>query len=217
MRLSRLLTLLILIFTMLAIVACSGSDLPYVETFDSAGSWRTGSDTYTEGEVSDGVYDLTIIGDDVSRWSPAGKNFTNGVYEVEATQVEGPLDNGYGMLLRADTEKGDFYLFKVSGDGYVWIGRYVDEVEDQTIIGKHWFESPAVKKGLNQTNKLRVNAESGNLIFFINDSEVGRVTDHNFKEGDVGLYAQSLGLGGVRVLFDNLSVSPLETRAPIEN
>lgn len=217
MHFSRLLSLFILTITLLAVVSCSGGDLPYVETFDSAGDWRTGSDTYTDGEVRDGVYDLTIKGDDVSRWSPAGKNFANGVYEVEATQVEGPLDNGYGMLLRADTDKGDFYLFKVSGDGYVWIGRYVDEVEDQTLIGKHWFESPAVKKGLNQTNKLRVNAESGNLIFFINDNEVGRVTDHTFKEGDVGLYAQSLGLGGVRVLFDNLSVSPLETRAPIEN
>ena len=195
---------------MLAVAACSSSDLPYVETFDSAGSWRTGSDTYTEGEVRDGVYDLYIKSDDVSRWSPAGRNFSDGIYEVEATQVEGPLDNGYGMLLRADTDKGDFYLFKVSGDGYVWIGRYVDEAEDQSIINNHWFESPVVKTGLNQTNKLRVNAESGNLIFFVNDSEVGRVTDNNFKEGDVGLFAQTLGFGGVRVFFDTLAVTPLE-------
>lgn len=211
MRLYRLLTFFILTVIMLAAAACSSSDLPYVETFDSAGSWRTGSDTYTEGEVKDGVYDFHIIGDDVSRWSSAGKNFSDGVYEVEASQIGGPLDNGYGLLLRADTDKGDFYLFKVSGDGFVWIGRYVDEVEDQSIINGHWFESPAVKTGLDQTNKLRVNAESGNLIFFVNDSEVGRVTDNNFKEGDVGLFAQTLGFGGVRVFFDNLSVTPLET------
>ncbi len=210
MRHSRLLTFIILVTALLSMAACSGSDLPYVETFDQAGNWRTGSDTYTEGEVRDGIYDLHIIGDDVSRWSSAGKNFADGVYEVEATQIEGPLDNGYGMLLRADTDKGDFYLFKVSGDGYVWIGRYVDEVEDQAIIGGHWFESPAVKTGLNQTNKLGVAAESGNLVFFVNGSEVGRVTDNSFKEGDVGLFAQSLGFGGVRVFFDNLTVSPLE-------
>lgn len=210
MRLSRLLILFILILTVLAVAACSGGEAPYVETFDSAGSWRTGSDSYTEGQVMDGVYDFYIIGDDVSRWSTPGLNFKDGVYEVEATQIEGPLDNGFGMLLRADTEKGDFYLFKVSGDGYVWIGRYVDEVEDEAIIGSHWFESPAVNTGLNQTNKLRVVAESGNLIFFVNDKEVGRVTDNNFNEGDVGLFAQSLGFGGVRVHFDNLSVTPLD-------
>lgn len=211
MRRNRFLTLFILIVTILTIAACGGNDLPYVETFDSAGSWRTGSDTFTEGEVKDGVYDFYIINDDVSRWSSAGKNFSDGVYEVQATQVEGPLDNGYGLLLRADTGKGDFYLFKVSGDGFVWIGRYVDGVEDQPIIGNHWFESPVVKTGLNQTNKLRVAAESGNLIFFVNDSEVGRVTDNSFNAGDVGLFAQSLGFGGVRVHFDNLSVTPLET------
>jgi hypothetical protein len=114
------------------------------------------------------------------------------------------------MLLRADAEKGDFYLFKVSGDGYVWIGRYVDGAEDGTIIGSHWFESAAVKQGLNQTNRLRVHAESGNLIFYVNDNEVGRVTDNSFREGDVGLFAQSLGFGGVRVIFDNLSVNPLQ-------
>jgi hypothetical protein len=210
MRFSRFLTLLLLITALLTLAACQGDDLPYVETFDDAGTWRTGSDTYTEGEVHDGVYDFYIISDDVSRWSSAGKNFSDGIYEVEATQVEGPLDNGFGLLFRADAEKGDFYLFKVSGDGYVWIGRYVDGVEDQTIIGSHWFESPAVNTGLNQTNKLRVFAESGNLIFFVNDKEVGRVTDSSFKEGHVGLFAQTLGFGGVRVHFDNLSVSPLQ-------
>jgi hypothetical protein len=67
-----------------------------------------------------------------------------------------------------------------------------------------------VKTGLNATNKLGVMAESGNLIFFVNGNEVGRVTDNQFKEGDVGLFAQSLGFGGVRVHFDNLSVTPFE-------
>jgi hypothetical protein len=210
MRSGRLFILLILTTMLLTLAACQGDNLPYVETFDSEGSWRTGSDTYTEGEIKDGVYDFHIISDDISRWSSAGKTFGDGIYEVEATQVDGPLDDGFGMILRADAEKGDFYLFKVSGDGYVWIGRYIDGVEEQPIIGSHWFESPAVKKGLNQTNKLRVYAESGNLIFYVNDNEVGRVTDGSFKEGDVGLFAQSLGIGGVRVQFDNLSVNPLQ-------
>ncbi|MFN2122554.1 MAG: hypothetical protein ACK2UP_03535 [Candidatus Promineifilaceae bacterium] len=210
MRLRRLLIPFIFILSLLALAACNGSDTPYVETFDSEGSWRTGSDTYTEGSIHDGVYDLFIIGDDISRWATPGRDFKDGIYEVEATQVEGPLDNGFGLIFRADTGNGDFYLFKVSGDGYVWIGRYVGEVEDQSIIGGHWFESTAVNTGLNQTNKLRVVAESGNLIFFVNDKEVGRVTDNKFESGDVGLFAQSLGFGGVRVYFDNLSVTPLE-------
>jgi len=47
------------------------------------------------------------------------------------------------------------------------------------------------------------------LIFYVNDQEVGRVTDNTFSSGDVGVLVQTLGGGGVRVLFDNLSINPL--------
>jgi hypothetical protein len=202
---------LVLLLLIMAIApGCSQSKQPYIETFDARGDWSTGSDAYGEGSVSNGVYDLLITGTE-PRWVSAGKQFDDGVYEVEATQIEGPLDNGYGMLFRADTDEGNFYLFKVSSDGYVWIGRYLDEIEDQAIIRDHWFQSAAVKTGLNQVNKLRVAAESGNLIFFVNDTEVGRVTDRSFAEGDVGLFAETLTSGDVRIHFDNLSVTPLQT------
>ncbi len=186
-----------------------GGGLPFVETFDEPGAWGTGEDAYSVGAVVDGVYDFLVIENDITRWASAGKNFSDGVYEVEATPVEGPLDNGYGLLLRADAETGDFYLFKVSADGYVWIGRYRDGAVETPIIGDHWFESPAVLTGLNVTNVLRVQAEAGNMIFYVNDQEVGRVTDNTFTAGDVGVLVQTLGGGGVRVLFDNLSVNPL--------
>lgn len=207
-RCRRCLPLFLLLLVIMT--ACGGQDSqPYTETFDNPGNWSSGDDTYTEGQVTDGVYDLLIKGDDVSRWASAGENFADGIYEVEATQIDGPLDNGYGMLFRADTENGNFYLFKVSGDGYVWIGRYRDEAEEQAIIGDHWFASPAVNQGLNQSNRLRVQAESGNMIFFVNDQEVGRVTDNNYASGDIGLFAQTLGFPGVHVQFDNFTVSPL--------
>lgn len=213
MRGSRYIRYLSIIPLMLILLtSCGGQNSePYLETFDSPGNWSSGDDTYTEGKVVEGVYDLLIKGDDVSRWASAGENFGDGVYEVEATQIDGPLDNGYGMLLRADTENGNFYLFKISSDGYVWIGRYRDEAEEQTIISNHWFASPAVHQGLNQMNKLRVQAESGNMIFYVNDQEVGRVTDNNFASGDIGLFAQTLGFPGVHVQFDNYSVNPLES------
>jgi hypothetical protein len=189
--------------------AGGASGLPFTETFDDAGRWSTGEDAFSIGAVVDGVYDFTVLENDISRWAAAGENFSDGIYEVEATAVEGPLDNGFGLLFRADPEKGDFYLFKISADGYVWIGRYVDGAEDAPIVGEHWFASPAVLQGLNVTNTLRVQAEAGNMIFYVNDQEVGRVTDNTFANGDVGLLVQTLGGAGVRVLFDNLSVLPL--------
>ncbi len=207
-RINRILPFLLLAALLLAACGGAGSQ-EYNESFDSTGSWSSGDDTYTSGAVVDGVYDLLIKGDDVSRWASAGENFSDGVFEVEVVQIDGPLDNGYGMLFRAEPESGNFYLFKISGDGYVWIGRYRDEAEEASIVGDHWIQSSAVKQGLNQSNKLGVQAESGNMIFYVNDQEVGRVTDNSFTSGDIGLYAQTLGFPGVHVQFDNFAVSPV--------
>lgn len=212
---ARLLLLLAVMPLLFILAACGGGNGPYLETFDDPGDWSTGNDTYSEGQVVDGVYDLLIKGEDVSRWASAAREFGDGVYQVEATQVEGPIDNGYGMLFRADPDAGDFYLFKVSGDGFVWIGRYVDGVESEAIVGEHWFASPAVRQGTGVTNVLRVRAESGNLIFYVNDQEVGRVTDNSFASGDIGVFAQTLGFPGVRVHFDNFSVTPLADAEPL--
>ncbi len=207
-----LFTLVVLSLVLLSAAACGGAQQPFLETFDAPGDWRTGSDIDVEGEVQEGVFDFLVKADDMLIWTTAGKEFGDGIYEVEATQVEGPLDNGYGMLFRVDDETDDFYLFEISGDGFVWIGRYRnggnDEIEP--IVGESWLESTAVTPGLNNNNTLRVRAESANLIFYVNDQEVGRVTDDTFSKGDIGLMVRTLGAGGVRVQFDNFSVNPIE-------
>jgi hypothetical protein len=196
---------------MLVMGACS-SQQPYLDTFDTPGEWRTGDDIDVEGDVQDGVFDLLVKADDLLIWTTAGKEFGDGVYEVEATQIAGPLDNGYGMLFRVDDETDDFYLFEISGDGFVWIGRYLNGGDDEItpIVTDSWFDSAAVNTGLNVTNKLKVEAENANLIFYVNDQEVGRVTDDTFSKGDIGLMVRTLGAGGVHIQFDNFSVSPIK-------
>lgn len=210
MRPRMLLVWGLLVVMLAACQSAESSDLPYLEPFDEPGQWSTGEDAFSIGRVVDGVYDFTVLQSDINRWASAGRQFGDGVYTVEARVVDGPLDNGFGMIFRADPESGDFYLFKVSADGFVWIGRYEGGAEATTIVGDHWFESSAVQQGLNVTNILQVRAEAGNLIFFVNGQEVGRVTDDTFAAGDVGLLVQSLGEGGVQVAFDNLSVVAVE-------
>ena len=207
---------LILTISLLSLlaVACRGNDT-YLETFDEPGTWSAGSDIDVEGDVRDGVYDLLVKADNLLIWASAGEQFGDGVYEVEATAVAGPINNSYGMVFRLDDDADNFYLFKISSDGFVWIGKMVGGgLEENTpLVQDWWFESSAVKTGLNETNILRVRAESGNMIFFVNDQEVGRVTDNSFRSGDIGVMAETLGLGGVQIHFDNFTVSPLDTSA----
>jgi hypothetical protein len=209
-KLFKKMSIAVLLLSAIVRVGCGGNDT-YMETFDEPGTWSAGSDIDVDGDVRDGVYDLLVKADNLLIWASAGEQFGDGVYEVEATAVDGPVNNGYGMVFRLD-DADNFYLFKVSSDGFVWIGKLVNGgLEENTpLVQDWWFESSAVKTGLNETNVLRVRAESGNMIFFVNDQEVGRVTDNSFRSGDIGVMAETLGLGGVQVHFDNFTVSPLE-------
>jgi hypothetical protein len=143
-------------------------------------------------------------------YATAGEDFTDGIFEVEATQVDGPLNNGYGMLFRVDEATDSFYAFEVSGDGYVWIGRCTNLCDEGNValVGGDWFRSPAVQTGLQATNHLQVVVTGNRMTFYVNSVEVGRTADTTFASGDVAIMVETLGERGVRVIFDNFKVSP---------
>jgi hypothetical protein len=92
----------------------------------------------------------------------------------------------------------------------VWIGRCLSACVEETILVEDWwFESDTVHQGLDERNTLSVDADGGNLIFRVNTIEVGRVTDNVLQAGDIGLFVETLGQGGVHVEFDNFTVAPL--------
>lgn len=184
---------------------------PYTESFDQAGTWTIGDDATASGTIQDGVYEMSIeLSGDIF-WVTGGRNFADAVYEVAATPVEGTIDNGYGMLFRVENEAGAFYMFKISSDGYVYIGRCLDNcAEVVALVDRDWFSSEAVLQGLNVTNILSVEAAGSDMIFYVNDTEVGRATDSERTQGDIGLMAETFSPGGLRVQFDNFSVMPIE-------
>lgn len=184
---------------------------PYLETFDDANGWSVGENVDATALLVDGRYEMTVqLAGDVF-WGTAGLAFADGVYEVEAVPLAGTLDNGYGMLIRVDEDDSEFYVFKVSSDGYVFVGRCRDGcLKTDVLIGGDWFASPAVNQGFDTTNRLRVVADGPSLTFFVNDSEVGQVSDNALQQGDIGLLAETFAPGGLRVAFDDFSVTPLD-------
>jgi len=212
---SGLVALAAALLLVMALAACTGLGLgltgPYEETFDEVGSWGAGQDINAEGDVVNGRYEFLVKADLGLFWSTAGERLEDGVYQVEATQIDGPLDNGYGMMFRVNSDTNSFYLFEVSGDGYICIGVCEENcAEERPLVENGWFASDAVNGGLDATNVLRVRAEGGNMIFFVNDQEVARVTDTTLNRGDIGIMVETLGQSGVLVAFDNFTVTPLE-------
>lgn len=201
--------IVVLALSSLACANLIGSD-SYQETFDEEGNWGTGNTNQVEGQVKDGVYELHVKDNNGVYYASAGENFADGTYVVEATQVDGPLNNGYGLVFRVDESSDTFYLFEISGDGYIWIGYCTASCQDESValVGGDWFRSSAVKSGLFETNRLRVTAEGPEMTFFVNGIEVGRTSDSRLTNGDIGVMVEALGERGVRVAFDNFEVQP---------
>ena len=197
---------------LLVLVSCSNK--PFDEPFDEVGKWRAGDDGDVTGAVADGVYRMTMRIASGLFWTTADEEFGSGVYSVEMVQVAGPIDAGYGMMLRVAEDETTFYLFEISSDGFVWIGRCLDECVDSAELGNpdtpaQWQQSTAVKQGLGAVNVLKVSAEAGNMIFYVNEIEVARATDNTLASGDIGLLVETLGVGGeVQVEFDNFTITP---------
>jgi hypothetical protein len=201
--------LFFVIFQLFRGLELSGPSL-YEETFDRVGSWGTGSSAEVQGEVVNGRYEMLVMIDYGLFTATAGELFDDGIYEVTATQLGGPLNNGYGMIIRADRAADAFYAFEISGDGYVWIGWCQDLCRGEAValVGGDWFASEAVKTGLLETNVLRVAASGPRMTFYVNGIEVGRTSDGRLTQGDIGVMVETLGQRNVSVAFDDFRVAP---------
>ena len=197
----------------LSAAACNSSnDGKYDEPFDAQGTWGVGNSDDVIGLVSNGIYDMTVKDNYGLYLATAGKSFSDGIYEVEAAQLSGSVNNGYGMLIRVDYDIDSYYVFEVSGDGFVWIGyctALCDEVAD-SLVGGGWFRSTVVRSGLQETNHLKVVADGFRLTFFVNGVQVGRTSDSRLTVGDIAVMVETLGRGDVQVGFDNFAVTPPE-------
>jgi hypothetical protein len=203
--------IILLLSLSLFLVGCGGYD-SYETSFDERGTWGVGSTAETTGTVADGVYRMQVDAERGIFWSTAGVETGDGIYSIDATQIAGTLDNGFGLMFMTNTEAMNFYLLEISGDGYVWIGRCEGgcETEQTILVGEGWFASTAVRQGLNQTNQLQVEIKEGNMIFSVNGQEVGRASDSTYSSGEFGLLVETLGEGGVVVAFDNFRYTPSE-------
>ncbi len=198
---------MLLVLMAVSLAACGrGATLEtWLETFDDAETWRLGSDAAAELEISEGRLYINILQPGQVAWAVAERTFTDFKLQVDATQLAGPLDNEYGVLVRMDGD-AHFYAFSVSGDGYVRASRYDDGRWE--VLGSDWVAYEAVNQGA-ETNTLTVKAQGAELTFWVNDEQVLQVTDDALARGEIGLYAGAFNESGVSIAFDNLVIEPI--------
>lgn len=183
--------------------ADGGAALPWSDDFSDAGSWQAETDASAQVAVQDGVLRILVAVPNQLAWANAGLSLGDFHLTVEATQVAGPDDNEYGVLVRMQ-DHSNFYCFSISGDGYLLVSRFVDGRREP--LGANWTPLEAVRQG-QATNTLEVIAQGSLLTFLVNGEQVAQVTDTQFSRGDIGLYAGTFREPGAEVHFDSLVVT----------
>jgi hypothetical protein len=191
--------------------AAPASDLPFRDDFSAPGSgWTTTETDQLRIAYQDGALHFQVNSPDSAAWAVANKRVSDFILDVDATQVEGPDNNHYGVVVRYADDK-NFYRLDISGDGYYSVHRYQD---GEWIVLINWPESAAIQQGAT-TNHLRVIAEGPKLTFVVNGTTVAEIADADILSGDVGLTAGTFpDESGVHIAFDNFVVSPLESPQP---
>ncbi len=113
-------------------------------------------------------------------------NFSNFVYQV--TMI---IDSGRqgGIIFRANSTSGSFYLLRIGIDGTYALDLYKSGNQNITLINGF---SPAITIGLTQTNQLAVIANAGNLYLYANQQFLTSVSDSSLSSGKIGVAAIDL-------------------------
>lgn len=198
----------ILIILVLSACGPTLTPLPYTDDFSTSdGGWKTAKDEAIKIGVQDGALHFTIDDLDTIAWStPKDKRFGDFVLDVEATQVDGPSDNTYGVIFRYQDDR-NFYRIDISGDGYYAVFKRKDGV---WIKLQEYVVTPAIQQG-NATNHLQVIAKGDQFTFNVNGQAVKTFSDKDFPTGNIGVAAGTLSNeAGVHIAFDNLKVSEVK-------
>lgn len=165
--------------------------------------WDRYADSTYRADYAQGGYEIEVRQPNTDAWANPGLNFSDVRLEVEATKVDGPDDNLFGLLCRYQ-DPANFYFFVASSDGYVGIG-VSKSGRRRLLTGESLLPSPAVLIG-QATNYLGAECVGYDLRFFVNGVPVAEARAAEWPEGDVGLIAGTYDEPGARIRFDNFSV-----------
>jgi len=212
---NRLIGLLFFAFCILA-TACTitletdrqSGELLMVDDFSSPNFqwdvWKR-TDGSTVGYYQDGLV-FIINSQNTDYVSTANSIYTNVRLEAIANNLNGLLNNGFGLVCRYQDDS-NYYAFLVSSDGYYGILRVL--YGGYTVLngGKLQY-SESIYQGEN-VNHIRADCIGNQLTLYVNNVPLAQVQDDVFSEGRIGLTASSFEEPGVAILFDNfLAVNP---------
>jgi len=121
--------------------------------------------------------------------------------EADVEMVAGPNRNNISVICRAS---GDgWYEFSMNSGGSWVIWRYDYDANGYTALREGYSFAISTQKA---KNRLTAVCRKDTMKFFINDREVGSVTDGTFAGGQIGVSLTTFDIEGAGAMFDRLTV-----------
>ncbi len=167
-------------------------------------NWNVNSDKFGTCAFIGGAYDvIDPTQDNEGKGCLASPNFSNFVYQVQMRIVKG---DGGGILFR-DDGNGNGYYFFIGQNGTYEFGIYKGACNNCTFstTDRHTGASPAINKGLNQSNLVAIVASGSTIDLYVNNQKIGSGSDSTYGSGQIGVLAADLN-GPTEVVFTNAKV-----------
>ena len=139
--------------------------LLYVTTFDAFNEDWTQYQGRLSSEVTNSVLRVSVDEPVAGPYSVASPHMADFDVRVQARAVEGPEDNGFGVVFR-EQDRNNFYYFLISSDGYYQVVRTLDGRPREIST---WIETPFVNRGVGAVNTLRVVGRGNEFQFYVNE------------------------------------------------
>ena len=147
-------------------------ELLYAAAFaDSADGWTTYDDGRLMAAAADGALVVRVNQPTSAAFSAGPFWFADTAFSATARALEGPLDNGFGLMVGLQTqdntrlEDDAYLLFLISSDGYYALRQRQNGAERELST---WIPSAAIRQGMNEDNAIAVTVSGGQARFTVN-------------------------------------------------
>ncbi len=171
---------------------------------DTKSDWDVYEDDRGAAGYQNGIYRILANEAQADFWAnPRGLTFKDVRVEVDALRTAGSKNNVFGILCRYQDSK-NFYQLLVSSDGYYDISKVIDNLRIP-LTGEQLLPSEVIPQDLGVL-QLRADCIGGQLVLFVNGTEIARAQDSDLPSGNVGLLAGAFEIPGTEIYFDNFMV-----------
>ncbi|MEK7276093.1 MAG: hypothetical protein AAB427_01975 [Chloroflexota bacterium] len=181
--------------------------LIFEDLFDTAGPWAVGDTTDSNVAVSGGALTYAQKTPGTFSYRLIGRQGGDFRAEVSTALPKGcGSGDKFGLMFRI-LDASNYYLFQIDCDGRYRLMRFVGGADTPLL---DWSQSPAIKRGVNAANTLRVETKGNSITVFVNGERLGAATDLIFTSGRFGLWVGSNVTNNFTVVFDELRVYQLQ-------